>query len=101
MTDNVGQKQYKIAVRIDEPQMEVLRRIKRTSGSTNLSDCVRQCMRFANVIFDERITIEDAIIPEMMDVILQDENFRKKTPFIHVLKQTYQLEDILYPQHRD
>lgn len=87
-----------IDVRLDNVEMDILQRIQKYSGFTNLADSVRQCIRFTNVMFDERLTIEEAVIPEMMNVILNDDTFRKKTPIIHVLKKVYQIEDNLYPQ---
>lgn len=87
----------KVNVRLDDVEMNVLKRIKHYSGFTNNADSIRQCIRFANVMFDDHLTIEKAIIPEMMNVILNDEEFRKKTPLIHVLKKVHQIEDILYP----
>jgi len=90
-------RRHKVNVRLDDIEMNVLERIKHYSGFTNNADSIRQCIRFANALFDERLTIEKAVIPEMMNVILNDNDFRKKTPLIHVLKKVHQMEDMLYP----
>lgn len=87
-----------VGVRLDDVEMEIIQRIQKYSGFTNLADSIRQCIRFTNVMFNDRLTIEEAVIPEMMDVILNDENFRKKTPICHVLKKVHQMEDDLFPQ---
>ena len=90
-------RQRKVNVRLDDVEMGVLKKIKQYSGFTNNADSIRQCIRFTNIMFDNNLTIEKAVIPAMMDVILRDENFRQETPLIHILKKVHQLEDELYP----
>lgn len=86
-----------ITVRLDEVEKGVLERIKDISGFKNRSDSLRQCIRLANVIFDPRLTVKKAFMPEMLKMLIENEEIRNETPLSHLLKPVHKIEESLYP----
>jgi len=90
------QRKYNLNVRLDEVEIRILDRIKEVSGFEHRSDSIRQCIRLANVIFDPRLTIKKAFIPEIWDMIMENKEVQDKMPLCYALKKIPVLERELY-----
>lgn len=88
----MGKKIYDVHVKLDEEQMDILFRVARAMGYETKTDAVRNLLRLANVLFDDRLTIKMALKPFFLEKVLHDDGFREKVPLIHLLKTIPNLE---------
>ena len=81
-----------LGIRLTEEEIEVIERIKDARGHETISDAIRELIRFADIYFDERLTVEIAYKPHILKIA--EENFEvfKKFPVADLLKSVPELE---------
>lgn len=88
----MGKKIHDVHVKLDKDGLETLSRVARAMGYETKTDAVRNLLRLANVLFDERLTVNVAVQPFFLEMLLNDGEFRNKVPLIHMLKPIPELE---------
>jgi len=84
-----------LGLRLTKEEMEVVCRIKDAQNFKFLSDAVRSLIQFANVYFDDRVTIFDGVKPAALEMLISSERYRLITPLHEIMKSVPQLEVLL------
>ena len=79
-------------IRLSEDEIEVIERIRNIRGHETLSDVIREMIRFINVYFDDRITVEKGYKPHILRMAKENFEVFKKFPVADLLKSVPELE---------
>jgi len=81
-----------LGIRLTEDEIEVIERIKNIRGHETLSDVIREMIRFINVYFDDRITVEKGYKSHILRIAKENFEVFKKYPVADLLKSVPELE---------
>jgi hypothetical protein len=84
-----------ITFRVDEKTIETLRWIKEARGFDSLTKAFEEAVELIRLLFDENLTVEMAIKPSWMKILLKDPEARKTTPFSDVLRTIPEMKKLL------
>lgn len=87
-----NKKEHYLNIRVNSSELEVIKRISEALGYETISDAVRSLFRFANVFFDENLTVKKAIKSHMLRMLIEDKKFRETVPIADIFKTIPQLE---------
>jgi hypothetical protein len=91
----MGKKGILLNVRLSERELEVIRNIKDARGHETISDAIRELIRFAEVYFDDRLTVEVAFKPHILKMVRENFDLFTKYPVSDLLKSVPELENAL------
>jgi len=81
-----------LGIRLTEDEIGVIERIKNARGHETISDAIRELIRFADVYFDDRITVEKGYKPHILRIAKENFEVFKKYPVADLLKSVPELE---------
>jgi len=84
-----------LGIRLSDREIEVIRNIKDARGHETISDAIRELIRFAEVYFDERLTVEKAFKPHILKIAKENFEVFTKYPVSDLLKSVPELENVL------
>ena len=85
-------KGYYIGFRLSDREFRVIENIKDARGHETISDAIRELIRFADVYFDDRITVEKGYKPHILRIAKENFEVFKKYPVADLLKSVPELE---------
>ena len=85
-------KGHYIGFRLSDRELKVIENIKDARGHETISDAIRELIRFADVYFDERLTVEKGYKPHLLRLAEENFNVFKKYPVADLLKSVPELE---------
>jgi len=85
-------KGHYIGFRLSDRELRVIENIKDARGHETISDVIRELIRFADVYFDDRITVEKGYKPHILRIAKENFEVFKKYPVADLLKSVPELE---------
>jgi hypothetical protein len=92
---NLRRKGKFLGIRLGDEEMEVIENIKNSRGYETISDAIRELIRFAEVYFDERLTVEKAFKPHILGMAKENFEVFVKYPVSDLLKPVPELKSAL------
>ena len=89
-----GKKKY-LGIRLSEEEIEVIERIKEARGHETISDAIREMIRFINVYFDDRVTVEKGFKPHILKLAKENFEVFKGYPIADLFKSVPELERVV------
>ena len=81
-----------LGIRLTEDEINVLEKIRKARGHETISDVVRELIRFVDIYFDERITVERGFKSHILKIAENNFEIFKKYPVADLLKSVPELE---------
>jgi len=81
-----------LGIRLTEDEIKVLERIKDARGHETISDAIRELIRFMDLYFDDRLTVEGGYKPHILKIAEENFDVFKNYPVADLLKSVPELE---------
>lgn len=83
-----------LGIRVSDEELKVIERIKDSRGFETISDAIRDLIRFADVFFDDRLTMKKALKPHILKLVKSEKNL-EIIPVCDSIKSVPEMEKIL------
>lgn len=83
-----------LGIRLSDEELSVIERIKESRGFETISDAIRDLIRFADVFFDDELTMDKAVKPHILRLIKDEKNLNI-IPICDTIRTVPELEEIL------
>jgi len=84
-----------IRVRVNDEELDVIERVKKAMSYETISEAIRSIFAFADVFFDERLTVEKAVKPYLLKTLFKENEILKTMPISDILKPVAKLKEEL------
>jgi len=78
-------KKYFIGLKISDRELEVVERIKDARGHETISEAIRELIRFADIYFDEKLTVEKGFKAHILELAKNNPEVFAKYPVADLL----------------
>jgi len=80
-----------LGIRLSEEQIENLEWMKLFMGAKSITEVIRKAIDFTFVFFNERLTVEKAVKPHALKMLIESPEYRRITPIAEILKEIHQI----------